>query len=999
MEHEIINSSTAADGKRSTCADAGESTTSRQTLDFSKVLENDLLERVFRPGQYLGNEWGALKKPFDEARVRLALTFPDVYELGLSNFGLKILYQIGNAVEGFLVDRAYAPGSDMELLLRERSIPLWGWESRRPLNHFELVGFSLQYELTYTNVLNLLDLSQIPVKSHERKSLFPLIFGGGPSAVNPEPMALFMDFFIIGDGEEAIVSVMRIVDEFKSSIADGAFDSVDETETTRNRLLYRLATEVPGVYVPKFYAPKEGSLQPKPMTAEEIFGVTHADPSHVVPALPERVLRQVVSLSESNQPTNNIVPYLNLVHDREVLEVRRGCDRGCRFCQPGYTFLPVRERSSDDLVKLSNAALQHSGHEEYSLLSLCVSDYTSLHDSVRALNREHSEKRSSLSFPSQRADRMNLDLAEELKVVRKSGITLAPEAGTDRMRMVINKGLSHQQIISAIEAAYKSGWTSVKLYFMCCLPTETDEDLAGIIEILKEATHHCRVIRKADPAKYSKFIEFTCTISNTVPKPFTPFQWFGQVDPRETMRRQHVLRGKLRESKLNNVVLHFTEPKISMLEAVISRGDRRISELIYRTWKAGAKFDAWDEHFKYDLWNQSAIELGISLEAEACTHREVGSHQPWDVVHVGLMDWWLVKEWEKAMAVQETAPCSENLCHACGICTELDTTHVLAAPRPEVLKRNPFVKELSANSDEDHHPSLFFTKPPEPPSADTRLKILFEFRKVGALRFISHLDLQHLLARAIRRTGMKLSYSQGFNPSPRLQLAVSLPLFQESAGEVGEVEMSEAISAEEFVARLNEQLPVEVQINRARVVERNKQALNHLVSSATYEARLPEGTENRQELIAQLPKRVQEILNRKQVLIESGRGGQTVNSIASTDGSPAEPNASQQEGLSTAHGGGKDNGASQKVRDIRPGIMSVSISEEDHEVLQFELITSPQFHVKPTELLEQIHPGVTFRVTRLELRTQTGEKLFDAGRAHIVTSDADVKVQREPILN
>ncbi len=986
----LINLSTAAN--RQPRKNTGASTTSEQNSEFSNLLENDLLERVFRPGQYLGNEWGAIRKPFDEARVRLALTFPDVYELGLSNFGLKILYQIGNREDGFLVDRAYAPGADMELLMRERSVPLWAWESRRPLNQFELIGFSLQYELTYTNVLNLIDLAQIPVKAAERKSIFPLVFGGGPSAVNPEPMALFMDFFLIGDGEEAIVSVMKIVDEFKKS------NSENLDGTSRDRLLYKLATEVPGVYVPKFYAVKEGSLKPKPLSAKEIFG-DFAEGNAEFPPLPERVLRQVVPLSDENQPTNNIVPYLNLVHDREVLEVRRGCDRGCRFCQPGYTFLPVRERSSDDLVKLSSAALEHSGHEEYSLLSLCVSDYTSLHDSVRALNREHSEKRSSLSFPSQRADRMNLDLAEELKVVRKSGITLAPEAGTERMRMVINKGLSHQQIISAIEAAYKSGWTSVKLYFMCCLPTETDEDLAGIVEILKEATHHCRVIRKNDPAKYSKFIEFTCTISNTVPKPFTPFQWFGQVDPRETIRKQHVLRNKLKESKLKNVVLNFTDPKISLLEAVISRGDRRISEVIYRTWKSGAKFDAWDEHFKYELWNNAANEMGISLEAEACTQREVGSHQPWDVIHVGLMDWWLVKEWEKAMAVKETAPCSENLCHACGICTELDTTHVLANPKPEVMKRNPFVKELSANNDEDGHPSLFFTKPPEKPSDDTRTKILFEIHKLGALRFISHLDLQHLLARAIRRTGMRLSYSQGFNPSPRLQLAVSLPLFQESRGEVGEVELSEAISAEEFVARLNEQLPVEVQIIRARVVEKNKQALNHLVASATYEARIPQGADNREQLIAQLPEKIQDVLNRKEVLIQAARGNQPVISVPSADGSPAEPNASQEDGASTAHGGGKDNNANQKVRDIRPGIMSISISDEDHEVFQFELVTSPQFHVKPSELLEQIHPGVSFRVTRLELRTQTGEKLFDAGRAHIATADGDVKVHREPILN
>ena len=335
-------------------------------------------------------------------------------------------------------------------------------------------------------------------------------------------------------------------------------------------------------------------------------------------ALPERVFRQVAPLNSGNQPTKSLVSYLSLVHDREVLEVRRGCDRGCRFCQPGYTFLPVRERSADDILNLSKEALSNSGHEEYSLLSLCVSDYTSLQDSVRALNREHTQRRTSLSFPSQRADRMNLDIAEELKAVRKSGITLAPEAGTERMRAVVNKGLNHQQIISAIESAYKSGWNSVKLYFMCCLPTEQDEDLVGIIDILQEATLKCREIRRANPENHKRQIEFTCTISNFVPKPFTPFQWFGQVTREETKRKHKVLKETIKEYRLNNVTLNVTEPEISLLESVISRGDRDYSELIYKAWKAGATFDAWDDQFKPKIWHEVAESMDTTLEELAC---------------------------------------------------------------------------------------------------------------------------------------------------------------------------------------------------------------------------------------------------------------------------------------------------------------------------------------------------------------------------------------------
>ncbi|MBZ0187187.1 MAG: TIGR03960 family B12-binding radical SAM protein, partial [Candidatus Obscuribacterales bacterium] len=625
---------------------------------FSQELFEELLEQVVRPGQYLGNEWSARRKDFDSARVRLLLSFPDVYELGMSNFGLKILYQIVNEIDGYMVDRTYAPASDMEALMRERSIALWSWESRVRADAFELVGFSLQYELTYTNVLNMLDLAGIEILSANRKNVFPLTFGGGPSTVNPEPMAAFMDFFIVGDGEQTLPEVMRVIDKFKRENHQG------DCEKLRLRLLLELASRVPGVYVPAFYDLKENDQKATPVSRERLTELLGEEPEAGIEAkIPERVHRQVAPLNAANQPTNSMVSYLSLVHDREVLEVRRGCDRGCRFCQPGYTFLPVRERSALEILDLSKKALETSGHQEYSMLSLCVSDYTSLHDTVRALNREHSAKRSSLSFPSQRADRMNLDLAEELKAVRKSGMTLAPEAGTERMRAVINKGLNQKQIITAIESAYASGWNSVKLYFMCCLPTERDEDLEGIIDLLKEATLKCREIRKASPDEHNRAIEFTCTISNFIAKPFTPFQWFGQVTRRETRRKHQVLRDALRAANLKNVTLNVTDPEISLLEVVISRGGRELSDLIQRAWIKGAIFDAWDDRFRCEIWHQAAEELGMSLEQIGSCDRVVGSTQPWEVVHIGLNNWWLVKEWEKALAVEETANCTDNVCH------------------------------------------------------------------------------------------------------------------------------------------------------------------------------------------------------------------------------------------------------------------------------------------------------------------------------------------------
>jgi radical SAM family uncharacterized protein/radical SAM-linked protein len=876
--------------------------------------------------------------------------FPDLYELGMSNFGLKILYQIVNAEERFMADRAYAPNTDMEKLLRERNIPLWGWESRRPLFDYELVGFSLQYELTYTNVLNMLELAHLPVRAKERTALFPLIFGGGPSAVNPEPMAAFMDFFIIGDGERAVPHMMHVVGEFKEQYRDGSDDPV-----VRQKLLARLATEVPGVYVPAFYEVRKGSPTPKPKDISHLL-----EKSDI--SLPERVFRQTVPLDDSNQPTNNLVPYLSLVHDREVLEVRRGCDRGCRFCQPGYTFLPVRERSADDLLRLSKEAMAKSGHQEYSMLSLCVSDYTSLQESVRALNEEHSARRSSLSFPSQRADRMNLELAEELQSVRRSGITLAPEAGTERLRAVINKGLSHQQIISAIEAAYQSGWISIKLYFMCCLPTERDEDLVGIIEVLKEATNHCRVIKKTNPAKYRRDIEFTCTISNFVPKPFTPFQWFGPVDPAETTRKHQVLKAALRESRLRNVQLNVTAPQISLLESAIGRGDRITSELIYDAWRAGCTFDAWDDRLQPAKWHEVAAKRGLSLEQLGCQQREVGCEQPWDVIHIGLNTWWLVKEWQKAMTELETPPCTENLCHACGVCTELETTHLLAKAKAEVIKRNPFVKELSANTnDEDHHPSLFFQKPEAPPSENqgTCTRIRFILRKTADLRFISHLDLQSLITRAARRAFLNVAYTKGFNPQPKFALAAALPLFQQSEGEVGEIELAEKIDEEQFRVRLNRQLPDEVQIVNARILPEKSSSLASVLHAARYRAtivRLDGAFESAdpETLSAKVQGYVEKMLASETLLVQ----------VPEKDGA-AKPEPSH--------------------RDIRSGIFSLRMTDKSPVTLEFDLAHGSKMHVKPGELLSFLQPpelvpvqSIIWRITRLDLMAADGMALFDA---------------------
>lgn len=966
--------------------------------EFSRLLTEQLLYRVNKPGQYLGNEWGAIRRSFDSAEVRLCLAFPDIYELGMSNFGQRILYQIVNGKPQFMADRTYAPEKDMEELLRLGHLPLWGFESRRPIDEFELIGFSLQYELTYTNVLNMLDMSGIPLEADKRSSIFPLVFAGGPSCVNPEPMARFFDFFMIGDGEQAIPEIMEVVRAFKrehdmargsaasdtthgaqesgaraaeSGLQPGAEGQARSMATAkqcaapntkaelRRRLLIKLAG-VAGVYVPALYEKSDAEVVAKPTIA----------------GIPERVPRQIMPLNDDNQPAGGLVPYLNLVHDRQVLEVRRGCDRGCRFCQPGYTFLPVRERSADELVRVSKEALAKSGYQEYSLLSLCVSDYTSLHEAVRALNREHMGKRASMSFPSQRADRMNFEIAEELKAVRKSGITLAPEAGSERLRAVINKGLSHQQIIDAITTAYRSGWSSVKLYYMIGLPTERDEDLQGIIDTLKEATARCFEIRREDREKYKSIIEFTCTMSSFVPKPFTPFQWFGQCTRKEFARKQAIMRDMLRASGLKNVQLNFTQTETSLLEAVISRGDRKIGDLILRAWQKGCTFDAWDDRLKPALWHESAAELALDLERLASDDREVGSAQPWDVVNVGLADWWLVNEWKKALATKETAPCSENTCHACGVCTDLSATHVLANPSEVVLGKNPFVKKLSdvraqaakepaaadGNADRETHPSLFFEAPPAPESNRTLTKLIFEFKKTGELRFIGHLDLQHLFVRAARRADIHTAHTEGFNPQPKLSLALSLALYCEGLAELAEIELCQIISAEDFVRRMNAQLPPEVQIGRCRIADPGKTALAPRIGRATYRAMLRSPNVE----AARVKERVSSLLAEPKLEV-----AMTASLKSRKKGKRPQAGSNDLNGLGSE--------SSQPMKDIKLGIYSLQVVD-DSPTIQMELAHGSKMHIKPSDILALVEPGGEWRLTRVCLSAENGASLFDAER-------------------
>ncbi len=773
------------------------------SADTYLSLVNNLLLKVQKPGQYLGIEWGHLienettkrrdgkgaKKRWSDVKVRTALIYPDLYELGMANFGTKILYQIVNSHSDYLCDRAYAPMQDMEALLRKENISLWGWESFKPLGDFELLGFSLSYELSYTNVLNILELSKLNILSKERNEIFPLVFAGGPAAFNPEPMAEFFDFFIVGDGEEVIIEILDLVKNVRAN----------QSVCPKDQLLLKLA-QIPGVYVPKFYTPdpNENYL-----------------PKSVQSSLPEKIVKRVVDLSDKNQPTSGPVPYLSSVQDRQTIEIRRGCDRGCRFCQPGYVYLPVRERTPEDLVKLSTEALKNTGYDEYSLLSLSASDYTRLHEAAISLNSAHSSKGISLSMPSQRADRFDMEIANELNTVRKSGITLAPEAGTERLREVINKGLKEVEIKRAIENVYDSGFHHVKLYFMIGLPTETTDDLDGIINLLKWASDLSRI-------KNKRPIEITCTISTFVPKAFTPFQWYSQNSVSEFQQKINYLKQKVRDYRLRTVKLNCTDPKIALLEAVMSRGDRRVSKLIYGAYKKGAKFDAWDECLKMDTWHEAAKECGLDLNYEATKYRAISSVNPWDVIDTGLLNKFLVDEITKALNVVETSPCTENTCHACGVCFELGVLNVVTTDKS---KNNKFVKEI----EKENEPVS--GRGGETANRKTGDKLKFELpvksvqkveiihSKLSDLRFISHLDVSRLFERAMRRADLPISFTEGFNPRPKMQWLMPLPLYYESGYELMHLELSDYVEDSDLQIRLNQQLPPEFQLISAKTVD------------------------------------------------------------------------------------------------------------------------------------------------------------------------------------
>ncbi len=596
----------------------------------------EILLQVEKPARYIGNEINMVKKNPDDVDIRIAFCFPDVYEVGMSHLGLQILYYFFNRRVDTYCERCFAPWYDMEEKMRENNIPLFALETGDALNKFDFVAFTLQYEMSYTNIINMLNLAGIPVWSAERGEDDPIVIAGGPCAYNPEPLADMIDVFYIGEGE---VSYDEFLDLYRDMKKAGC---------TKAEFLEK-CLKIEGIYVPKFYDVKY----------KENGEIESFTPNH--PDAPKTIKKVIVKdMDTAFYPDKQLVPLIETVHDRVTLEVFRGCIRGCRFCQAGYVYRPVREKSCDKLLGLADSLLKNSGHEEISLTSLSTGDYRSFSELANGLIDRYAKDSVSISLPSLRIDAFSLDLMEKVQAVRKSGLTFAPEAGTQRLRDVINKGITEEEILNGCALAFSGGWTRVKLYFMVGLPTETDEDLLGIVKLSNAIVEKFFEIPKEE--RKGRPISVTVSSACFVPKPFTPFQWTAQSTVEEFMRKQKFVKTSMTRKQ---VKYNYHEPELSSLEGVLARGDRRVGKVLYRAWELGAKFDSWNELFKYDVWMQAFKDTGISKEFYANRERSYDEILPWDHISIGVSKEFFIKEMERAKAETVTPNCRKQ-CSGCG---------------------------------------------------------------------------------------------------------------------------------------------------------------------------------------------------------------------------------------------------------------------------------------------------------------------------------------------
>ncbi len=767
-------------------------------ITVAVAVDQLLTPEISRPARYLGNELGAVHKAWEAATVRWVLTYPEVYEVGASNLGHIILYSILNVQPRQSCDRAYLPAADLSQQLRATQTPLFAVESKRSLTDFDILGFSLSYELGATNILEMLDLAGIPLTWKERNAIgvwnveqgsYPLIFAGGQTATsNPEPYADFLDFVALGDGEELLPEIGLILEQGKLA------------GLSREELLLDLA-QVPGVYVPRFYdMAADGSVVPN-----------RSD-------VPERVLRRVATPIPAY--SIGLVPYVETVHDRLTIEIRRGCTRGCRFCQPGMLTRPARDVEPAQVVEAIEQGMRATGYNEFSLLSLSCSDYLALPAVGVEIKNRLKDDNISLSLPSQRVDRFDENIANILGGTRQGGLTFAPEAGTQRMRDIINKGLNNEELLRGVKTAFEQGWDKVKLYFMIGLPGETDEDVLGIAETMRWLQRECG-------SRGRKRMSFNVTISNFTPKPHTPFQWHS-VSKSEFKRKQRLLREEFHT--IRGLKVNFTDVRISAMEDFVGRGDRRLAPVIRRAWELGAGMDAWWESLEraYSAWTDAIAESNLTWKYRQVESGEWNIFQeqaadevpatisydaplPWDHIDTGIDKEWLKADLQKALEAAIVPDCSFDGCSHCGVCGTDFGHNVVVPPMPIPEFTGQFV-----------------------PNVERVQRVRVWFGKLGNMALTSHLDLVRLFDRALRRAALPISFSGGFHPSPKFALANALSLGTTSSGEIIDFDLTRLIDLDEFQVKLAAQLSPDMPIYRVEEVAPKSPSATQLLEKAEY---------------------------------------------------------------------------------------------------------------------------------------------------------------------